>query len=388
MAKHTLPNLGLTGGYPDGADEWGPEVNASLLKVSTLLQGSVIGRIAAVPANPAQGDAYVLTAAPNAQAVAVYDEAAWTYYQPGEGWFLYDRGTDNYISYDGAVWKDFVASGGGTTPDPGNGGGGGTGRKAYRYWRIAMPSGVGQFYAYTLSELQWRAVKGGPSIATGGTPIGTPVSEGNLGQAYDGDNSTSPTWIFGSNQRVAPQEYYLGYDFAKEVVIEEFFIKARAGTDGSSRQIPFAGRVEASSDGIIWQTVWLYAFAEPDAGVSAPQFVVSRPPSEGGGSGGGGGGATSGGDLVNGWRMSSDGYLEQWGEAVNNQDVVFTKPFTEGVSSWFYSQTTIGDLGAAFYAGYPIGLTKTGFKMRGIYTDGNNYVTGGGEKHRWRAFGK
>lgn len=113
MAKHTLPNLGLTGGYADGADNWGTEQNANLLKLSTLTQGSVIDSVAAVPGSPAQGDAYILTAAPNANAVAVYDEGAWTYFSPQAGWMMYDEAAAQYMSFDGSAWAVFSGSGGG-----------------------------------------------------------------------------------------------------------------------------------------------------------------------------------------------------------------------------------------------------------------------------------
>lgn len=113
MAKHTLPGLGLTGGYADGEDGWGSEQNANLLKISTLLQGGVINRLAAVPGSPAEGDAYILTAAPNANTVAVYDAAAWTYYAPVEGWLLYDRTANKFVSFDGGAWVVLATGSGG-----------------------------------------------------------------------------------------------------------------------------------------------------------------------------------------------------------------------------------------------------------------------------------
>lgn len=124
--SRTLPNIGLKGDYTVGDDDWGPEMDANLLKLSTLVQGAVISRIAAVPGSPAEGDAYVLTAAPHDQNVAVYDDGAWVYFAPAEGWWFYDRDANKYISFDGAAWVEYVSGGGG-------GGGGGGDDALYRF---------------------------------------------------------------------------------------------------------------------------------------------------------------------------------------------------------------------------------------------------------------
>jgi hypothetical protein len=117
--SRTLAGIGLKGDYAVGDDDWGPEMDANLLKLSVLLQAGIIGRVAAVPGSPAEGDAYVLTAAPHAQTVAVYDDGAWVYYTPLEGWWVYDRGTNNFIVFGGATWANYVADAdlppGGTT---------------------------------------------------------------------------------------------------------------------------------------------------------------------------------------------------------------------------------------------------------------------------------
>lgn len=113
MAKRDLPGIGLKGNYGIGDDGWGTDQNLNLLKLSALVQGGVKSRLAAVPGAPAQGDVHILTAAPNAQTVAVYDGAAWVYLTPAEGWWFYDRGTNNYITYNGAAWSDFAGGGGG-----------------------------------------------------------------------------------------------------------------------------------------------------------------------------------------------------------------------------------------------------------------------------------
>lgn len=145
MPARTLPNIGLKGFYDVGENGWGAELSEGLLKLSVLVQGGVKSRVAAVPGAPAEGDVHILTAAPNANAVAVYDDGAWVYYQPNEGWLLYDRGADVYVTFDGAAWEELATAG--------EGGGGGLadapadgkvyGRKDGEWVEAASGSGVG-----------------------------------------------------------------------------------------------------------------------------------------------------------------------------------------------------------------------------------------------------
>lgn len=112
MATHEMPNLGLTGGFVAGEDDWGEAMNANLLKLSTLTQGGVIGRVAALPTDPApaEGDVYILT---TDNTIAVYDEAAWSYFAPREGWLIFDRETQEYLTFDGTAWAVLETGGGG-----------------------------------------------------------------------------------------------------------------------------------------------------------------------------------------------------------------------------------------------------------------------------------
>lgn len=120
MAARTLPGVGLKAGYATGEDGWGDDVNLDLLKASVLLQAGVKSRLAAVPGAPADGDIHILTAAPNAQKIAVRDNGAWVYLTPLEGWWVYDQGTNEYLTFDGAAWSVFEAGGGGSgVPDGG-----------------------------------------------------------------------------------------------------------------------------------------------------------------------------------------------------------------------------------------------------------------------------
>jgi hypothetical protein len=110
-----LPNIALTGGFADGEEGWGDDMNANLLKLSVLTQAGVLGLVDVVPANPEDGDVYILTAD---QTVAAFTGGAWTYIAPTEGWIFYDRANKRYVSYNGLAWVVFSSGGGG-------GGGGG-----------------------------------------------------------------------------------------------------------------------------------------------------------------------------------------------------------------------------------------------------------------------
>lgn len=113
MAKRVLPGLGLMGNFADGEDAWGADMDATLLRLSVLVQAGVKSSLAAIPGSPAQGDVHLLTAAPNKDSIAVYDGGAWTYFAPAKGWWIYDRGANKYLSYSGAAWAEFAGGGGG-----------------------------------------------------------------------------------------------------------------------------------------------------------------------------------------------------------------------------------------------------------------------------------
>lgn len=119
MPARALPNLGLMAFFDPGEDGWEDEMDLNLLKLSVLTQGGVISRVAVVPGAPAEGDVHIITDAPNANDIAVYDNAAWVYFTPVEGWLVYDRDTDEYLSFDGATWTALATGGGGGGPaDP------------------------------------------------------------------------------------------------------------------------------------------------------------------------------------------------------------------------------------------------------------------------------
>ena len=114
MAPRTLPGLGLSGFWALGEDGWNTGADQNWLKISVLVQLSVISRITALPGSPSNGDIYIVPAdaisEPNK--VAVRDNGAWVYMTPQEGWRGWVRDTDELVVFDGAAWVVSGGSGG------------------------------------------------------------------------------------------------------------------------------------------------------------------------------------------------------------------------------------------------------------------------------------
>ena len=123
MPARDLPNLGLKAFYDLGEDGWGDDMSLNLLKLSILSQATVSEKTDVEPVEPDPGTVIVLdeTNATNPNAVAVFDgdegEEAWVYFTPSDGWLLYDRSTDNYLTFEGGAWTVLEAGGGGGLPD-------------------------------------------------------------------------------------------------------------------------------------------------------------------------------------------------------------------------------------------------------------------------------
>ncbi len=173
MPARILPNLGLTGFFDLGSSGWDDEMSANLLALSVLAQATAVGFVSATPPTPADKDVYVFKAdhPTHANAVAVFEAAAWTYYPPAEGWQVFDRTNHQMMRFNGAAWAVVAAGGGG-------GGGGGSGS-------------VAQFIAsYTVAS----GVEGG--AANGGTwnerPINTVQHNSIVGASLAANEITMP----------------------------------------------------------------------------------------------------------------------------------------------------------------------------------------------------
>jgi hypothetical protein len=108
MAARTLPGIGLTGGRSAGENGWATEMNANLLKLTTLIQASVKSRVTALPGSPANGDIYIVPSPDNR--IAVRDDGAWTYYTATEGWRAWVQDEDAQVVWTGTAWKQIAPS--------------------------------------------------------------------------------------------------------------------------------------------------------------------------------------------------------------------------------------------------------------------------------------
>ena len=106
MASRTLPNIQLKAFWDLGEDNWKDENDLNLLRLSVLVQAGAVDLVAALPGSPTDGQVYVLdeTAGGNANHIAVRDAGAWKYFQPSEGWLIYNRTANEYLSFDGTEW--------------------------------------------------------------------------------------------------------------------------------------------------------------------------------------------------------------------------------------------------------------------------------------------
>lgn len=117
------------------------------------------------------------------------------------------------------------------------------------YWRIhgtlASNGPVDATNGLSCSELQLRGISGGPSLATGGTPLSSGDYPGYpSSNAFDGNTAT-----FWSSNPGEPQ--WLGYQFASLVSIVEFTWRDR-GDGYPSWQDPTAMTLDYSDDGTTW----------------------------------------------------------------------------------------------------------------------------------------
>lgn len=105
MAPRQLPGIGLQGYENFGAPGWNTFVDANWRIVSAWLQARVKSVVAAVPTTGvANGDMHILTAAPNANALAIRDNGAWVYLTPQNGHRVYDEETQLNFVFNGTSW--------------------------------------------------------------------------------------------------------------------------------------------------------------------------------------------------------------------------------------------------------------------------------------------
>lgn len=115
----TSPRLGLAYIQPQQAQKH-VTANETFRRLDALVQLSVkSGTTAAQPVSPAEGDAYILPAAPTgadwsafaAGSIAAFQDGAWAPIAPGKGWRAYAHDTGQFSVFDGAAWKNEAALG-------------------------------------------------------------------------------------------------------------------------------------------------------------------------------------------------------------------------------------------------------------------------------------
>lgn len=120
MPSRDLPNLALKGFFDLGENGWGDEMSLNLLKLSVLVQATALGKVAADPDAPVDGDVYIFdeTHATHPNKVAIRDGGAWVYITPFEGWLIFNQAAGYYEKFDGAAWAELATGGGGGSVGP------------------------------------------------------------------------------------------------------------------------------------------------------------------------------------------------------------------------------------------------------------------------------
>ena len=94
--------------------------NEAMRALDVLVQLAVLDKdLAAAPASPADGDRYIVAAnstgawAGLSGKVAAYQDGAWAFHTPREGWLAWVADEDVLYVHDGAGWDELAVAGGG-----------------------------------------------------------------------------------------------------------------------------------------------------------------------------------------------------------------------------------------------------------------------------------
>jgi lysophospholipase L1-like esterase len=92
--------------------------NEALRSLDAIVQLVVLDKDLAVPpGSPAEGSRYIVAASPSgawagqAAKIAAYQDGAWMFYAPGEGWLAWVADEDKLYAYSGTVWDEFTSAG-------------------------------------------------------------------------------------------------------------------------------------------------------------------------------------------------------------------------------------------------------------------------------------
>ncbi len=92
--------------------------NEALRALDALVQLLVLDKdLASPPGSPAEGSRYIVAAGPTgawagqAAKIAAYQDGAWMFYPPGEGWLAWVADEDKLYVYSGTAWAEFTSPG-------------------------------------------------------------------------------------------------------------------------------------------------------------------------------------------------------------------------------------------------------------------------------------
>lgn len=106
--ERQLPGIGLHAYWTPGSNGWNTQHDPDTRKASVLIQLAVEDIVSSLPGSPAQGDIYITTGAGHVNEVAAYDNAAWVYYTPGEGWIAFEKSSGLHYKFDGSNWTPLI----------------------------------------------------------------------------------------------------------------------------------------------------------------------------------------------------------------------------------------------------------------------------------------
>ena len=93
--------------------------NEALRSLDAIVQLLVLDKdLASPPGSPTDGSRYIVAASPmgawagQAGKIAAWQDAAWAFYTPREGWLAWVANEDKLYVWSGAAWAEFVSGAG------------------------------------------------------------------------------------------------------------------------------------------------------------------------------------------------------------------------------------------------------------------------------------
>jgi hypothetical protein len=110
--ERDLPGgLGMQAFWTLGSNGYKDDMDTNFLNMSVLVQPYVLSSVATLPGTPTDGDIHRMTGGANDLDLAVRDNGAWVYLTPYEGFLVYDRTADEYLTFNGVAWASLIVGG-------------------------------------------------------------------------------------------------------------------------------------------------------------------------------------------------------------------------------------------------------------------------------------